>query len=150
MKEIVKQYKQLLVDQQAEANKMPIFWAFDEEQFDEGLKKYNEEYPETKGQKIYAFGYGGYGTHEHLTQILEMLKRHSEERNKLLENDDVLYYAFKYELGNHEYIYSEDEDEVTNAVFDKDYTEMTDREKKIFHKAEKDYMQAMDNFFNGM
>lgn len=144
MKENIKAYKELLDRQVEETNNSPIFWAFDNDQFEKYSRKYFEKYPEAKGKKLYSFGYGGYAIKEHCDQIMEMIDRHEKERLKAYEDDDVLEYAFEYEMGNREFIFTFDYDEVSDVVLSKPYDELTERELKIFKIAKKNYLADME------
>lgn len=88
---------------QKEVNEFPMFFAFSNKQFEEGMKKLGLESSET--DKIYKFGkIGGFYRKTDVPRLKEMLNRHDEEMEKAIASDDkFIFDMFHYELGNHEY-----------------------------------------------
>ena len=80
-------------------------------------------------------------------KILETLKRHNEEENKLFENDDFLQSAFEYELENHEYIITYDLSDTLRAlgISYKEYQE-SERYQNIMKVAISNYREEMKKF----
>lgn len=109
-------YKSMKEKQQKEFNEFPMFFAFSDEQFEEGMKKLGLNPSET--DKIYKFGgTGGFYRKENATLLHEMLKRHDEEMNNAIKNDDeFIFDMFNYELGNHEYIVTYDVSDTLSAL----------------------------------
>lgn len=64
---------------------------------------------------------------------------------ELLNDDDFLYSAFYYELANHEYCINEDAGDALETLgLTRDQIENSPRMMKIFRKATKDYMEAVE------
>jgi hypothetical protein len=87
------------------SNKVGLFWAFNREQFAEGMK----ENPTTG--KYTSIGMGGYLPSENVEKYLEGMKELDEwykaERKKIKKEEAILY-----ELNNYECFYTGD---ITNA-----------------------------------
>lgn len=97
-------YKMMKERHQQEFNAFPMFFAFSEKQFEEGMKKLGLNPSDT--DKIYSFGStGGYFRKSDAPALHKMFERHRQEMKKAMEEDDnFLFDMFYYELGNHEYI----------------------------------------------
>lgn len=109
-------YKKMKDKHQKEINEFPMFFAFNNKQFDEGMKKLGLDPSEE--HKIYKLGNtGGFYRKTDATKLNEMFKRHEEEIKKAMaEDDDFVFEMFNYELGNHEYIYTQDITDTLNAL----------------------------------
>lgn len=79
-----------------------IFFAFSNEQFQEGLDKLGIKKEEAK-EKLYSIGMGGYMLKTQSTAFHAMLNRHDQERKDLRKDVKRIYEALVYELRNHEY-----------------------------------------------
>ena len=81
-----------------------VFFAFNNEQFEEGLKKLN-----CSKEDITGFIAGGIILKNKVSEYLEMSKRHkSELAKKAKEDKEAQIKLLVYELGNHEYGYTGD------------------------------------------
>jgi hypothetical protein len=89
---------------QTEINNFPMFFAFNKNQFNEGMEKFNLKITDT--DKIYSIGGGGYIKKEDSKKLDIMFKNHEEEMEKAMLNEVFVYDMFYYELGNHEYTYT--------------------------------------------
>lgn len=109
-------YKKMKEKHQEEINEFPMFFAFNNKQFDEGMKKLG--LAPSEEDKIYRLcGTGGYYRKTDATKLNEMFKRHEEEmRKEMAEDDDFIFEMFNYELSNHEYIYTQDVSDTLNAL----------------------------------
>lgn len=96
-------YQEYVDRKQEEFNALPIFWAFSQSQFDEAMKKAGLDPADT--DKIYAFGGGGYYKRSDAPKIRDYFRK-KNELPELMKDYDFAYDAFRYELGNHEYIYN--------------------------------------------
>lgn len=96
-------YRELKYKQSAELNSFKgVFFAFDEKQFNEGMKKIDLEPSDT--DKIYSLGNtGGYILKERSPEFRAMFDRHEQELAEQMKDKDFLYNALVYELNNHEY-----------------------------------------------
>lgn len=108
-------YRELKEKQQKEVNDFPMFFAFSNEQFNEGMKKLGLEPTET--DKIYSLGMGGYYRKTDSSKLKDLFNRHEKEMDQAIENDDkFIFDMFNYELGNHEYNYTRDISETLDAL----------------------------------
>jgi len=101
---------------QQEINAFPIFFAFNDKQFAEGMTKLGLQPDET--DKIYKLGnIGGFYRKSDGPQLHEMFNRHERERHEAISGDTTgdgyIYQMFLYELANHEYGYTRD---ITNTL----------------------------------
>ena len=100
-------YLTLKEKHQKEVNDFPFFFAFSNEQFEEGIKSFGLQPKET--DKIYKFGNtGGFYKREDSNKLNEMFERHEKEVEKARKDYEYLVQMFKYELANHEYNYTRD------------------------------------------
>lgn len=101
-------YKKYKSNRQESFNKLPIYWAFGELQFQELLKKLNLKDTKEDLEKLVNIGCGGLM----LKSDLPLLKEHNETFSKekllfwLTHNFNFAYTAFLYEMNNHEYYYT--------------------------------------------
>ena len=94
---------------QKELNDFPLFFAFTEEQFNEGMKKFGLTPGDT--DKIYKLGNsGGFMLCTDSPRFNEMYNRHRQEKEEATvadtKGDGYIYQMFLYELANHEYGYT--------------------------------------------
>lgn len=88
-----------------------IFWAFSNEQLEEGLKKVN-----ARKEEIYSIGAGGYVRKDKANELKELLERQERERKELRKDNKLLFDALVYELWNHEYCVTYDYNDALNAL----------------------------------
>ena len=103
------EYLDLINRQREEINNFPIYYAFDEKQPEEALKKLGA----TRDKCVTIFGHGDTVKKEYAPKIIEMLKRHTKEvKDRLAADKDFALATFLYEMDNHEYAinYSGDDD----------------------------------------
>ena len=113
------EYKALKDKHQAEVNAFPMFFAFNNAQFDRGMKELGLE-PGDTGQ-IYKLGNtGGYYRRSDAGRFHEMLDRHSAEMEAAISADKTgngfIFQMFCYELANHEYIITGDVSDALDAL----------------------------------
>jgi len=118
-------------------NNFKMFFAFSEEQFKEGLKELNT--PEENLIKVFG---GGFIRKEDKNDYLKMFEEISQEEKDLFLNEKDLYDAFYYELSNHEYSYTHDEEQTLNSLGFKNFEELNDFQKAIFEKAKTKYLNS--------
>lgn len=109
-------YKKMKEKHQKEINEFPMFFAFNNKQFDEGMRKLG--LAPSEEHKIYKLGgTGGFYRKTDATKLNEMFKRHEEEMRKAMaDDDDFIFEMFNYELSNHEYIYTYDVTDTLNSL----------------------------------
>lgn len=83
-----------------------IFFAFNKEQFQEGLIKIGLK--ENELNKLVSIGLGGYVLKSEIKTFENMLYRQNKERKELKNSHKKLLEALIYELINHEYIITYD------------------------------------------
>lgn len=107
-------YAKLKSKHQQEVNDFPMFFAFTNKQFDEGMKKLGLNPEDT--DKIYRLDYtGGFYRRSDAKAFRDMLDRQSEEMTAAMSDDDFVYQMFLYELANHEYCITYDLEPTLNA-----------------------------------
>ena len=112
-------YLTLKQKHQDEVNAFPMFFAFNQIQFDEGMKKLGLEPTDT--DKIYKLGRtGGFYRKSDSPALQEMLSRHIKEDADAIASDPTgdgyIYQMFNYELANHEYGYTLDPEPTLEAL----------------------------------
>ena len=75
-----------------------------------------------------------------------MIKRFSRELKHLQEYDDEVIEMFKYEMANHEYQITMDEEEIFEA-YDLDYQTADERMVYLFKNAENSYLENNSRFY---
>jgi hypothetical protein len=111
-------YLEMKKQHEEEFNNFPIAWAFNKEQFNEGMAKLGLE-PTDLNSIVSVFG-GGFIRRENSKDLLKMMARQEIELYKNIEEDtDGTGFAFEmlnYELSNHEYNYTWDEQPTLDAL----------------------------------
>lgn len=112
-------YLEMKAKHEQEVNDFPMFFAFSQKQFDEGMKKLGLDPSETK--KIYRLGNtGGYYRKSDSEALKEMFLRHSQEEADAIAADKTgegfIYDMFNYELANHEYGYTRDPESTLDSL----------------------------------
>lgn len=87
-----------------------VFFAFSNDQFNEGMKKIGLNPTDT--DKIYSTGHGGFILRTHSKGQIELFKRFTEEEKQAIADDKdgtgFIREMFEYEMNNHEYGYTRD------------------------------------------
>lgn len=95
-----------------------MMWAFNNDQFAQGMKKLGLQ--ETDTDKIYRIAPGGFIRKTDADKLDEMFTRHTKERKEAMATDidgtSYLFQMFRYELANHEYSYTGDAEETLDAL----------------------------------
>lgn len=130
-------YAEMRDRHQKEVDAFPMMFAFNQKQFDEGMKKLGLEPTDT--DKIYSIGYNGYIRKTDSDAFGEMLTRHSEDMEKAVAADTTgegfIYDMFCYELSNHEYSYTHDVSDTLDCL---DLTmEKVNADKRLLHGLKK-------------
>lgn len=93
-------YLEMKKRHQDEVNKLPIKWAFSNKQFEEACASLGVTDPKAE---LYAGFSGGFYRKTDAKHIWGTLKRHDEEMEAAMHNEEFAVSAFRYEAGNHEY-----------------------------------------------
>ena len=131
-------YREFKERKQKEFNTLPLMFAFSNEQFEEGKKKLCVK----DDKELVSIGGGGFIKKVDAHLLDEMINRHNKEYEELMQNDEFVYSAFYYELGNHEFCITLDPTDTLDALC-LTVEEMRDNPRlmKIFLKAKRDYLE---------
>lgn len=111
----MERYTELKARQAKELNDFEgIFFAFNNEQFKEGMEKIGLTVADTK--QIYSLGAGGYIRKDKSEAFSAMFKRHREEKTQAKKEEKFLFDSLVYELRNHEYVITYDPTDALNAL----------------------------------
>lgn len=103
---------------QEEVNAFPMFAAFNNEQFDEGMRKLGLK--PTKTKAIQSIGYGMFARKKDIPVFQEMCLRHCREKWQAIEadttGDGFIRDMFIAEMENHEYSYTYDLTDTLRAL----------------------------------
>lgn len=91
-----------------------IFWAFNNDQFKEGMESIGLTTSDT--DKIYSIGAGGYMLKSVSEEFHKMLNRHDEELKAQRKDEKEFLNSLVYELRNHEYCISYDAEPALTAL----------------------------------
>ena len=134
------QYLQLQKKHEKEINSFPIFFAFDDEQFNEGLKKLN-----TTKENLRSTNFGGFIKSEDIKKYQDMLLNQTKEHKKAMKGEVYVYQMFRYELANHEFIITYDEEDTLNCLnLTFEDVKKSDFLFKQFNKAKEDYLEDIE------
>lgn len=137
-------YVLLVNEHQQELNDFPIMWAFNDEQFAEGMQKLGLK--ETDIDKICFVGNGGFMRKNSWRAFEMMMDRHTREREEAFKDDQFAYDAFLYELGNHEFCITYEYEPTLSALglTQDDLAADNSRLYKIMIQAKNDYMAGVE------
>lgn len=111
-------YAELINRQQAEFDAFPMKYAFNQKQFERGMKELGLEPTDT--DKIYKSPGGGFYRKTDAPALREMLDRFDREMQEAIAADPTgegfIYEMFRYELDNHEYNYTQDVTETIECL----------------------------------
>ena len=108
-------YKEMKDRQQSEYNNFKgVFYAFNEQQFNKGMKKLGLEKDDLN--KIYRIGAGGYLLKTKDEEFKNMLDRFDKEQKERMNDLNFCISMFKYEMYNHEYSYTWELDDTLRAL----------------------------------
>lgn len=142
-------YKQLKDKHQKEMDAFPLGAAFSNQQFIEMMQKWG--LTENDADKICSIGGGCFIRKSDKDAFFEMLDRFEKERKAAIAadktGDGYIYDMFRYELANHEYCYTYDEEDTLDAL---NLTEeQINADKRLLHgfeKARKDYLKSCNDY----
>ena len=111
-------YEEMRKRHQKRVDDFPYGFAFSKGQFRDMMK--NWALKETDTDEIYYIGGGGYIRKNDLEEYTKMCEEISKEENDLIEQDKTgegyIKDMFVYELENHEYGYTHNEDDTLNDL----------------------------------
>lgn len=131
-------YREFKEKKQSEFNSLPLMFAFSNEQFEEGKKKLGVK----DDKELVSIGGGGFIKKVDAHLLDEMINRHNKEYEELMQNDEFVYSAFYYELGNHEFCITLDQTDTLEALcLTVEEMENDPRLMKLFLEAKRDYLK---------
>ncbi len=111
-------YAELRTRQQKEFNAFPMKYAFNQKQFERGMKELGLEPTDT--DKIYKSPGGGFYRKTDAPALHEMIERFDREMQEAIAADPTgegfILDMFDYELSNHEYWYTMDITETVESI----------------------------------
>ena len=114
----INQYETFKKKFEKEFNEFPMFFAFSNEQFNEGMKKLGLKESETN--KLLSIGAGGYIRKSDIRQFNRIFEKREQEFKDAIKNDltgdGFIKQMFRYELENHEYYITRDLTETLEAL----------------------------------
>lgn len=136
------QYEEMYKKQQKEVNDFPIQFAFNAEQFKQGMENLGLTVEDK--DKVVAVVGGGFIRKTDEKAFLDMFRRHKAEIRGAIAADETgegfIYEMFLYELKNHEYGYTRDVEpalDALNLTF-----EQVANDEKLSHGLEKAKLMA--------
>jgi len=140
-------YKELQSRQSNEFSELPIFWAFNNEQFIKGMESLGLK--ETDKEQVCQIMRGGVCKKSDRQNVIDMLKRHTKEHKTAIEADETgngyIFEMFDYELSNHEYTYTHDIEPTLDALgLTKEYIEQSAAIKAGMQKAINEQLKRQD------
>ena len=107
-KEITKEVEEKLNNQKG------LFCAFSNKQFEEGMEKIGLDIKEVG--KLTDIGAGGFILTTEAENFLNIFKVKKEKMQEMFKNEEETKNAMRYELNNHEYSYTYDEEDALSAL----------------------------------
>ena len=131
-------YRKFKERTQNEFNSLPLMFAFSNKQFEEGKKKLGVK----DDKELYSIGGGGFIRKVDAHLLDEMVDRHNREYEELMQDDNFVYSAFYYELGNHEFCITLDPtDTLVSLCLTVEEMRDNPRLMRLFLKAKRDYLK---------
>ena len=132
-------YAALRERQQQEFNSFPSFYAFNNAQFAEGMAKLGV----ANAKDLYRGVGGMFYRKTDADKLHAMMNRLDTEMKEAFKDDNFLYDAFSYELANHEYCITLDDEETLDALgLTQEEIVQDQRMGKIFLKARENYLES--------
>jgi hypothetical protein len=132
-------YQQFKTNKSKEWSKLKgIFYAFSDDQFNEGIANIGITKDEVK-EKLYNLGGGGYILKSESKDMERMLQNASDELDAILNDKKQLLDALSYELMNHEYCITYDTSDALDALG----LNESDIDEDVMRKAKKAALSCM-------
>jgi len=113
------QYVKFSNEFQKKLNDFPMFFAFSDKQFEEGMKKFGLD-PDRDLDKIARIPGGGFIKKTDSKALKDLFNEKERRFQELFEGDEsgegFIKDMFEYELGNHEYGYTHDLSDTLDAL----------------------------------
>lgn len=122
-------------------NAFPIVFAFSNSQLQEGLNKLG-----VNKSEVISIGGGGFIRKSDKQNFHDLLDNFDEKLDENLEDDEFVLQMFKYEMGNHEYCITYDDEEVIEACgLDLDRFNSSERLRKLYSEARDYYLSEVNS-----
>tara|TARA_Y100000361_G_scaffold10061_1_gene8074 strand:- start:584 stop:1036 length:453 start_codon:yes stop_codon:yes gene_type:complete len=132
-------YRQFKDSQQEMFSNFPIFYAFSNDQFEEGKNKLGVK----NNSELLKVGMGGYIKKVDEKAFTDLLNKMDTMTDEYMADKDNFFNACIYELANHEYGYAMDDSTVLGALNLKIDT-MTTEQKSLYSQAVIKYMDGFE------
>lgn len=120
-----------------------MFYAFNKEQFAEGMGKFGLDVTDT--DKINQVGYGGFVLREKAKAFFDMNVEHAAMLIEMMKDEDFAYDAFLTELANHEYCVTYDSSDALAALgFELEEVRDDEMLSKTYLRARNDYLAEVE------
>lgn len=129
-----REYKKLW---EKEINAFPMMFAFSKKQFAEGLQKLA-----VSVEEVISIGAGGFIRLSDKEAFETLVDSLDEKLKTSLEDDEFVFQMFEYELGNHEYCISGNNEEVLRACGLGIESLNDERLNKLYKQAKKSYLRG--------
>lgn len=138
-------YVQMKERHRKENEKINWGFAFSDKQFNEMLSKWGLTDSEEDLKKIVSIGAGGFIQKKDLKKMNDIFERHQKEEKEFRKNRKFLKEKILYEMGNHEYCLTLDDEEIMD-VLDLDEDEKTEDFFKLYKECRKIYLKNSNNY----
>ncbi len=120
-------------------NNFPMMFAFSKSQFEEGLSKLGV----TK-EEVMSIGAGGFIRKSDMKSFETLMDDLDLELSKhIKEDDEFVLQMFEYEMGNHEYCITGNDEEVLNVCGLEVESLNNDRLNKLYKEAKRNYLRGV-------
>lgn len=132
-------YLEMKNKHQDRINALPLQFAFNKQQFEEGMRNLGLSPDET--DKVCSIPAGGFILKTDRELVLTAFKETNEEMSDALANDDdFCIEALIYEMGNHEYGYTMDPDDTLESL---GLSLEDERTNRLFKIAQQQYFDSL-------
>jgi hypothetical protein len=131
-------YQEYRETQSKQISDFPIFWAFNNDQFKQGIEKVGA----TPDNKVVGIGAGGYILKKDLPAFIEWSKNKKKTLKTLLNQKKFFYSAVSYELANYEFCITYDYTDTLDALGLK-FDDLLDWQKEMLIKAKDMYLGSV-------
>lgn len=130
---------------QKEFEKLPVKYAFNQKQLEKAMNELGLDVKTDMDKVISIFGAGDIWRKDDVEKYNEFSRKESEQRNELMKDKEFVKDMFLYEMGNHEYGYTLDSQDVIEAC-GLTMTEVLNNEflHGIWDEARKEFLESAE------
>jgi aspartyl-tRNA synthetase len=137
----MEKYNEMKNKHQKEVNAFPMGFAFSNKQFKEAKEKLGVK---DNSELLSIYG-GGFIRKKDREAYEELFTRIDKETEEAMKKPEFAYSAFRYELSNHEYVYTHDKISVLSCLgLSTEHLENSEMLQKEFEKAVNDYLENVE------